>query len=85
MRLTINLKLGLAFAGIVLIAAAAMLSVISRLAAVNTAMAEVLHGPAQRAEMEQHLDAELRELVRAENNLLLAGTPQDADKFDAEI
>ena len=85
MRVTIRLKLGLAFAAVIAVAAASVMLGISRLGTVNAAMDEVLHGPAQRALAEAQLNVNLLRLARAEKNLVLADKPEQLDQADAEI
>jgi methyl-accepting chemotaxis protein len=83
--MTIKLKLGLAFASIIVVSAASVILGITRLGTVNAAMDDMLHGPVQRALTEEHLNGDLVRLERAEKNLVLAAGAEQIDRADAEI
>jgi methyl-accepting chemotaxis protein len=85
MRLTIKLKLILAFAGIVAVAIVAVVSGIYSLGSLDTSMSNMVAGPAQRLELAIQLKSEFLVLVRAEKNLLLAENDATIAKYDAEI
>jgi methyl-accepting chemotaxis protein len=85
MRLTIKLKLGLAFAAVILLTASMAAFGINSLTSLNTTMQDVLQGPVQRLEWEEQLHRVLLAIVRAEKNLMLADTPQQADGYSRDM
>jgi methyl-accepting chemotaxis protein len=86
MRLTVKLKLGLAFGIVILLAAMTAWLGISNLAALNATMASVLAGPVERIQLALEMDNILLSAIRAEKNLILAGTDLDARaRHDAEL
>ncbi len=84
-RLTIKLKLGLAFAAVIALSTVMAILGIGSLAALNATMEDVLHGPEQRAQWEEQLHRMLLAIVRAEKNLVLAESPQQIDAFSQEL
>ena len=85
MRLTIKLKLAMAFAAVIALSAVMAGFGINHLSSLNTTMEEVLRGPVQRAEWEEQLHRVLLANARAEKNLILADTAQQAQGFDQEL
>jgi methyl-accepting chemotaxis protein len=85
MRLTIKLKLALAFGAVIMLAGVIAVLGISSLASLNATMDSVLRGPVQRAQMEADLHTDLLQIVLAEKNLIAAETPQEVEQFDQEI
>ena len=85
MRLTIKLKLALAFTAVIFLSVTAAGLGIFNLGALNSTMDEVLHGPELRAQWEEQLHRNLLAIVRAEKNLVLAETPQQVDVVDREL
>ncbi len=85
MRLTIKLKLALAFAAVITLSAGMAVFGISSLTALNTTMEDVLNGPVQRAQWEEQLHRLLLAIVRAEKNLVLAETPQQLEAYSHEL
>ncbi len=85
MRATIKLKLGITFGVLILMLFAVVLVANSRLATLNTAITEVINGPAKRLETAQAIDATLGHVVRQEKNLALTTDEALARKFDAEL
>ena len=85
MRLTIKLKLGLAFAAVIALSTAMAVFGISSLTSLNTTMEDVLQGPEQRAQWEEQLHRMLLAIVRAEKNLVLAETPQQIETYSQEL
>ncbi|HUB13421.1 MAG TPA: HAMP domain-containing protein, partial [Acetobacteraceae bacterium] len=79
MRLTIKLKLGLAFAAVIALAAITAGLAISNLNSLNTTMAGVLHGPEQRALWEERLYRMLLAITQAERTMVQADSPQQAE------
>jgi methyl-accepting chemotaxis protein len=85
MRLTIKLKLGLAFAVVILLSAISSGLSIQSLAALNTGLDELLQGPVQRVQMAQELVSDLLLAVRAEKNtILFADDPEKRSGSTAE-
>jgi methyl-accepting chemotaxis protein len=85
MRLTVKLKLALAFATVIILSAMTAWLGISNLASLNTRLDAVLQGPAQRMAESLRLSAQLVEVVRAERDLLLSNTKVQADSAEAEL
>ena len=85
MRLTIKLKLGLAFAAVIALSAAMAALGISSLTTLNSTMSEVLNGPIQRIQLEQELHADLLIAARAELRLIMADAPKDVEQSDQEL
>ena len=85
MRLTIKLKLGLAFAAVIVMSAGMSVLAISSLSSLNATMEDVLHGPVQRAQWEEQLHWMLLAIVRAEKNLVLAESPQQVEAYSQEL
>jgi methyl-accepting chemotaxis protein len=85
MRITIKTKLGIAFATVIALSGITAWLGISNLASLNETLENVLSGPAERTQMAQDLYRDLLQTIRAEKNLLLAGTnAEDKAKYDAE-
>jgi len=85
MRLTIKLKLALAFGAVILLSGGMAVLGIRSLASLNATMDDVLAGPVQRAQMEEQMHTVLLQVVRAEKNLLLADTPVQREEYGREI
>jgi methyl-accepting chemotaxis protein len=85
MRLTIKLKLGLAFAAVIALATIMSVLGIGSLASLNATMEDVLHGPEQRAVWEEQLHQILLATVRAEKDLVLSDTPAAIDIHGQEM
>ena len=77
MRVTIKLKLGLAFAVIILLSTVTAGLGVSRLGDLDAQMDSVLQGPVQRLQMAEELFIDLLQALRSEKNLILAGNDQD--------
>ena len=86
MRITVKTKLGLAFATVIALSGVTAWLGISNLASLNETMGAVLAGPVERIQLAQDLGADLLLAVRAEKNLILAGTDaaERAD-YDANL
>ena len=77
MRLTIRLKLALAFrCGDFAVRSMAVLGIAS-LASLDDTLEQIVHGPVQRLDLIQSIYADLLLQIRAEKNLLLADNAQD--------
>jgi methyl-accepting chemotaxis protein len=85
MRLTVKLKLAMAFATVIILSAMTAWLGISNLAALNARLDTVLQGPAQRMAESLRLSAELVEIVRAERDVLLSNGKVPADSAEAEL
>jgi methyl-accepting chemotaxis protein len=85
MRMTVKLKLALAFATVIILSAMTAWLGISNLSSLNARLEWVLQRPAQRIVEALRLSAELVEVVRAERDLILAPTKPQADGFEAEL
>jgi methyl-accepting chemotaxis protein len=85
MRITVKLKLGLAFAGVIVLSGITAWLGVSNLSSLNARLDSVLQGPVQRLSLSQDLSEELLTIVRAEKNLNLSDTKEEADSFEAEI
>jgi methyl-accepting chemotaxis protein len=86
MRITIKTKLGLAFAAIIAMSGIIAWLGISNLAALNETMGAVLAGPVERLQAAEDLNTDLLLAVRAEKNLLLAGTDAaERTRYDADL
>jgi methyl-accepting chemotaxis protein len=85
MRITIKLKLALAFAAIILLSVLTAAFGISSLGALNASMIELRQGPVERALLETELYTDLIALSRAERSLILAPTEELARHYQGEI
>ena len=86
MRITVKAKLGLAFAVVIGLSAITAWLGIANLSSLNETMQNVLSGPVERIQVVQDLNADLLLAVRAEKNVLLAGTNgEEKARFDAEL
>ena len=84
MRVTIKLKLGLAFGAVILLSAIMAGFGIGSLSSLNTTLDNLVQGPVQRTRLTDQLASDLLRLVRAEKNLLLAEKEQ-GERYVAEI
>jgi methyl-accepting chemotaxis protein len=85
MRMTVKLKLGLAFAIVVLLSMVTAGTGVFQLGALNSTFASTLDGPMKRSLLSKDMAVDLLQLVRAEKNLILSSSKQDWDKFDQQI
>jgi methyl-accepting chemotaxis protein len=85
MRITIKLKLMLAFGAVIAMAAAAVTLGVSNLSALNTSLGSLVAGPAQRQELALEVARDFFELVKTEKNLILADDDASITKFQDEI
>src|SRR5580658_1491233 len=85
MRVTMKLKIGLAFAAIIVLSAITAWFGIVNLASVNDSLHQVVQGPAQRVILSQELSEQLLAIVRAEKNLTMSETKEQTDSFQAEL
>ena len=85
MRITIKLKLALAFATIIILSTLTATLGISSLGTLNGSFQTMVQGPVQRLQIAEELYADLLLVVRAEKNMVLAKTPVDIANYDNEI
>ncbi|MFD2185143.1 HAMP domain-containing protein, partial [Rhodoplanes azumiensis] len=85
MRLTIKLKLVLAFTTIIVLSGITAWLGISNLASLDATLERVIEGPVKRMQMSLELNNNLLLLVRAEKNLVMAASKDQAQFYDAEI
>ncbi len=85
MRITIKLKLALAFGLIIVMLAVAATSGVSSLAEINNAMTLLVSGPVTRMETAENVRATLLEIVRSEKDMILENDPQKMLVFDTEL
>jgi methyl-accepting chemotaxis protein len=81
MRATIKLKLGLAFAVVIVLSAVSAGLGIRGLGTINESMDNVLQGPVQRVQMADALALDLMQALRAEKNAILVS--EDAERRTA--
>lgn len=85
MRFTIKLKLGLAFATVTILAMVMATVAVTQLNTLNNSITEILDGPVAQARIANNMIDRFNDLVRNEKNIVLALTPADVDKYDAQI
>ncbi|WP_111358598.1 methyl-accepting chemotaxis protein, partial [Rhodoplanes elegans] len=85
MRLTIKLKLALAFATIIVLSGVTAWLGISNLASLDQTLQRMVDGPMQRMQFSLELNGELLTLVRAEKNLITASSKEETDRFETEM
>ena len=86
MRITVKTKLVLAFSIVIVLSGITAWLGVSNLSSLNETMQGVLGGPVERIELAQALEIDLLLTIRAEKNVLLAGTNlEQRARFDAEL
>jgi methyl-accepting chemotaxis protein len=85
MRLTVKVKLGLAFTVVIMLPMAAAVLGLNTLGALDASMNDVLRGPVERAQLATELYTDLVALSRAERSLILAPTDELAGHYEEEI
>lgn len=81
MRFTIKMKLGLAFGLIIALLVGTAVYGISSLGSLNQAITDLVAGPAKRLEYALTSNVKMLEMVRAQKNLILAQTADEARGF----
>ena len=81
MRMTIKLKLALAFAAVILLLIGTAGYGIMSLSTINQSVSDLINGPAKRLELAQQAAIELAESIRAQKNALLSDSAADVTKF----
>ena len=85
MRITVKLKLGLAFAAVIVLSAATAWIGISSLGSLDATVDDLLRGPVQRVNLATLLYTDLLATSRAERSVLAAPTPEMTKHYDDEI
>ncbi|MDR6624384.1 methyl-accepting chemotaxis protein [Caulobacter segnis] len=85
MRLTIKLQLALAFGFIIVLLLVGNLFGLNGLSKANREMDAMIKGPASRLEAAQQLEIHLLNMVRAEKNMILVGSPDEVRKLEASF
>jgi methyl-accepting chemotaxis protein len=85
MRFTIKLKLAATLSVIILLTGVMAWLGISNLGSLNRAISDVISGPAKLVQMSGATESNVLRIVRAEKNMLLADTPDEIAKLNAEI
>jgi methyl-accepting chemotaxis protein len=85
MRLTIKLKLGVAFGLIILMLVGATGYGITSLGGMNVAMNSLVAGPVARMKLAQDVRAELLQIIRSEKNIIIETDSDKMKVFDEEL
>jgi methyl-accepting chemotaxis protein len=85
MRLTIKLKLGLAFGLVILLMIGATGYGLSSLGHLNDAMTQLIQGPVARLKLAGDVRTGILQIVRAEKNIILETDVQDIKSYDAQL
>ena len=85
MRLTIKLKLAIAFTTIISLSTATAVLAITSLGSLNATMDAMVKGPVQRLQWAEEEHLNLVQLIRAEKNMILATSPEQVDQYDRSI
>ncbi len=82
MRFTIKLKLAATFAVLIAMMGVVVFVGVSRMAVLNTAITNLIQGPAARLQLAQNIDGEVSRLIRAEKNMALTDDLELTRRFD---
>src|ERR1700761_5709399 len=85
MRMTVKMKLILAFTAVIALSGVSAWLGISNLASLNGRLDYVAQVPAQRMLVSVELSKELLEVVRAEKNMILSDTKDQVNSFEADV
>jgi methyl-accepting chemotaxis protein len=85
MRITVKLKLALAFSAVIILSMITAWLGISNLASLNATLDNVVQGPEQRVALSLELSDQLLSVVRAEKNLNLSETKERTEIFLTEL
>ncbi|HWA61718.1 MAG TPA: methyl-accepting chemotaxis protein [Caulobacteraceae bacterium] len=85
MRLTVKLRLAAAFTVVVLLSVVTAVVGVTQLQGLNNIFADTLDHPVKRSGLSKDMQIDLLELVRAEKNLMLAKTSQEAATYEQRI
>ena len=79
MKFTIKLKLGLAFAVMIVLLLATAIYGVTSLSELNNAMTQMSNGPVARLELAQRISVAQLQSIRQQKNLIAATTPAEID------
>jgi methyl-accepting chemotaxis protein len=85
MRFTIRLKLGLAFAAVVVMASAMAVLAITNLSALNTDITNMVKGPVASVNYAGDMATKVMELVKLEKDITLNNDPVQISAYDREL
>ncbi len=85
MRVTIKLKLGLAFAAVLLLSGITALYGIHSLASLDGTLVDLIEGPVERLQTAQEAFSDMLLVVRAEKNMVLTSSKEQIDQHDRDI
>jgi methyl-accepting chemotaxis protein len=85
MRITIKLKLGLAFAAVIVLSAITAGLGITSLGSLDGNMRVMVEGPAAQLQVAQDMFIELLQMIRWEKNILMATTADDVATYDKNV
>jgi methyl-accepting chemotaxis protein len=85
MRVTIKLKLALAFGLVVVLSVISGAVAYSKLAALNATLDEIVNGASKRSQQAEEIKVALLQDVRDEKNMILASAAEDIAKFAADL
>jgi methyl-accepting chemotaxis protein len=85
MRATIKLKLAITFTVIIALVGVMAWLGINSLSSVNAMMDGLIHGAVVQVQRAKDLESNVLRIVRAEKNMLLTDSPEQAAPFDTEI
>ena len=81
MRMTIKLKLIIAFTAVIIMLMGVAGYGILNLGSLNTSISEMVDGPVTRLRLAQAVSIDELQVLRAQKNMLIATTPEQLDKF----
>ncbi len=84
MRITVKMKLGLAFGVVILLSLATAWLGISSLSSLNGLFEATVEGPEARLQRSQELYADLLLVVRAQKNILLSDKKEDVERWERD-
>jgi len=85
MRLTIKLKLALAFGLIILMLLSATGYGVASLGSMNLAMTTLISGPVARMKLAQDVRGELLQIIRSEKNIIIETNPEKMKVYDEDL
>src|SRR3569623_3083088 len=84
MRMTIKLKLAVAYGFLIVLLLGTAAYGIMSLSTLNSTLSDVLSGPAERLRLAMTINAEELQQIRQQKNLLLATTPDEMQSATAK-
>ena len=85
MRFTIKLKLGLAFAAVILVSGAMALFAISNLGSLNNAITQIVDGPSANLKESNDLANAVLMAIRAEKNVIMNSDPNQIQSYVDDV